>query len=301
MPDFELPKELVWDVHLINGVFGAVREDRYLEFLKAGELDRFLHNDSGSFGKDIPGGEPGSKFPSAGSQNPVDVLRGLFGGLASGLGEVDRAHGVDPAGERGDDIHIIHHHESGTQGAVVHYADGRREMWGINDDGRYESIVRDGNTLTDTLMTPGSVPGQCLIEKWTFVNGVLTSHELTKYGPYGDHSPGEGGGDDNTDRNPLSGLGPIGPFSMQQVMEEMAHPEKGVGELDQNTGKDVFRPSEEQQEQLGRTVPALDTLDPNSGLDPLTSLNLDPNKLHTRTEDEERLDPNTGEKPIPGA
>jgi hypothetical protein len=87
---------------------------------------------------------------------------------------------------------------------------------------------------------------------------------------------------------------------MQEVMEQMAHPGEDSGELDQNTGKEVFRPSEEQQEQLGRTVPALDTLDPNSGIDPLTSLNLDPSKFRTRSEEDDRVDPNTGEKPMPG-
>jgi hypothetical protein len=298
--DFELTKDQVWAVHLIGGVFGGLRDDQYVEFLKAGELDRFLNGEGGAFGTAIADGGPGSKFPSAGAKNPLDVLRGLFGGLASGLGEVDQAHGVDPATERGDDIHVIHHHESGTMGAIIHYADGRTEMWGINDDGRYESMVRDGNTLTDTLISPGASTGQCIVERWTYVGGVLTAHDITKYGPFGDRSPGEGGGDENTDRNPLSGFGAAGPFSMQQVMEQMAHPEKGADELDQNTGKDPFRVSKEDQEQLGRTAPALETLDPNSGIDPVTSLNPDPDKMGSEGDTDDRLDPNTGQKPIRG-
>jgi len=299
-PDFELDKYQVWAVHLIGGVFGALRGDRYREFLKAGELDRFINGPGGAFGDKVPDGGPGSKLPGTGSQSPIDALRVLFGGLASGLGEVDRAHGVDPAADGGDDIRVIHRHDNGTMGAIIHYADGSSEMWGINDDGLYESIVRNGDTLSDTVISAGANPGECRVERWTSVAGGPTVHEVWTYGPKGDRSPGEGGDEANADRNPLSGIGILGPLSMQQMLSQMEHPGKDEDELDQNTGKGAFQFTKEDEERLGRTAPALDTLDPNSGIDPLTALNLDPNQMHTRSEKDDRVDPNTGEKPMPG-
>ena len=300
LPDYELSNHQLWNVRLINLVFGALRQDRYLEFLKTGELDRFLNGPGGAFGGTLADGEPGSKLPTTGTQSPFDALRGLFGGLAAGLGEVDRAFGVDPAATGPDHVRVIPHHENGVQGAVIHYADGRVEMWGFNDDGRYQSIMRDGHTVTNQLISPGESPGQCLVETWTYVDGRLTSHELVKYLPSGNRAPGESGGDANADRNPLSGLDILGPQSIQQMLYALENAGKDAHELDPNTGMDGLQLTKEDEERLGRIAPAFETLDPNSGMGPLSSLNLDPNQMTTRSEKDDRIDPNTGLKPMPG-
>ncbi len=298
-PDFVLSKEQLWVTRLIGAVFGSLRDDSYLDFLKAGELDRIVNQPGGSFGGKVPDGGPGSKLPNAGGKNPLDVLGALFGGLAAGLGEVDRAYGVDPSADGKDEVQVIPLHENGTLGAIIQYADGRSEMWAIDADGVYQSIVRDGDTLTNTRIYSYG-PGECIVDRWTSVGAAFPGvHEVWKYGPDGARSPGDGG-DTNTERNPLSRLEALGPLSMEQIFNQMMHPGSYSDELDPNISKDGFRFNDEDQERLARTAPALDTLDPNSGIDPLTSLNIDSGRIRTSNDKDDRLDPNTGQKPVPG-
>jgi hypothetical protein len=289
----------VWDVHVIGGLFGSLREDRYADFVKTGELDRFLNGQAGAFGQKVPDGAPGSTFPSAGGQSPGDALRGLFNGLGAGLGEVDHAGGTDPSSTDGDRTEIRTNRD-GTIVTTTLHADGSWDADAFYRNGNYVSNHGDGHGgISVTSVTAGSHEGDCTVTTIESAPGMPERTTSIRY--HGaDRSPGEGGSEANSDLNPLSGIDPMSPPSTQQMLDQLEHPGKDRDELDPNSKMGGFQPTKEDVERLGLTVPALDTLDPNSGVDPLTSLNLDPSQLRTRSEKDDRVDPNTGEKPMPG-
>jgi hypothetical protein len=111
--------------------------------------------------------------------------------------------------------------------------------------------------------------------------------------------PSEDDGDENTERNPLSGINLLGPQPLRQMVEQTNDPANDLNGLDPNTGVPGFILTKDDQQHIGSTAPALEVLDTNNGSNPLTQLHIDPNQVHTRSEKENVVDPNTGQKPLP--
>jgi len=324
--DTQLTKYQIWGVHLLGGFFDALHRGQLPEFLQSDEIERLLQQvASGSFGSNIPDGTPGSEFPTTGGKDPLDVLHGLFQGVASGLGRVDHSGQADPASEYGDreynrrDIQNVTTTEQRTafgssvnrDEITIYLKDGSTDTFteDYDENGnstRFERSHMDhGSTsLTFERIEPESHDGSRVTTGTFDEHGEQHVNRVFHLDRGGrllrSESPGEdGGGDTNTDRNPLDNIEVVGPQSPQQMISAMQHPGKDSEEFDPNTGGSGFKLSEADQERLGRIAPGAEVLDPNSGVDPLSALNLDPNQIHTRSEDDDRVDPNTGLKPVP--
>ena len=220
--------------------------------------------------------------------DPLDILADIFRSMGSGLGEIDRGAGVDPA-SRPDD----------GQGPIttnVTHPDGSEESFTTDGQGgyTYKSQNAEGTVVT-TIITQDKDGGGFTVDESKYSRDGQSFRRTVHYVNGVPMSPGEDGSSDaNSDRNPLSGMNVIGPQSMWTVLAGMQHPGKDPAEVDPNTGLSSFTLSESEQARLGLIVPAMEVLDPNSGMDPLSQLNLDPTQLHGRTEDDDRIDPNTG-------
>jgi len=326
--DTELTKNQIWGVHLLQAFFDALRKDQLPDFLKSDDLERFLHEgEGGSFGGKVPDGTPGSKFPSAGGEDALGVLHGLFHGIGSGMGRVDHPGQADPAGGwlenvvfgadvvfSDEDVTDLNVHESRT--ANGDHEDSttitlvRRDLsqWRF-----YERYDANGESTYWECSITGANGGYGLDTVRPDSHGGIEYTESLRSGDYSytstrhfdsqgrRQSPGEdGGGEANTGRNPLGNLEAVGPQSMQDMLNAMQHPGKDSESLDPNKGASGLKLTEADQERLGRTVPGAEVLDPNSGVDPLSVLDLDPSQMHTRSEKDDRVDPNTGLKPVPG-
>jgi hypothetical protein len=299
-PDGDLNKYQFWGLHLVGDLFDSLHDDRYADFLKDGELDRFLHSGQGPFGGKLPDGGPGSRFPGTGGEGPGDALHGLFTSMVAGLGEVDLVGGADPASADGDRFEVRTARD-GTIVTTISHADGSWSMTGTSADGS-RTILNEGDghgAISVVVIERGEHEGDWTVTTVDTAPGRPDRETTTRY--HGtDRSPDDGGSDSNSDRNPLSGVDPLRPPSIEQMLDQVEHPGRDQGELDPNAGLEGFQPTKEDQASLGLVVPALETLDPNSGVDPLTSLNLDPTLMHTRDDKDDRIDPNTGSKPMPG-
>jgi hypothetical protein len=295
-------------LHLLRGFYDALEHDQLHEFLRTNELERFLHEiASGPFGGQIPDGEPGSEFPGLGLSNPLDILHDLFNEAGGDLGIVDNPGSSDGLSfNTGDDKPtrvITHDAETGVATVTEHnpethtttitqtFRDKHVETY-TEVGGREPSVTRtnsaDGSKIT---LTPDG-------------HGGMNEDRSDAHSHTVRHVKASGMSDDervdmNSGQNPLSGIAILGPQSMQQMINQMRHPDKDSDELDPNSGSGGIELTEEDRERLGRIVPRLDVLDPNSGIDPLTQLNIDPNQIHARSEEDDRMDPNTGQEPTP--
>lgn len=329
MPDErELTKEALWGLYLVQSFFDALLKGQVWSFIESDEVRRFLHQAKrGSFGEKVPdGGTPGSEIPGTGTQDPLDVLGGLFGGVGSSLGEVDHPDraakdrkpdgtSVLPDGTR-QTIHTDA--ETGDRVTIRTYADGSISTWTAHRDGsadgfRWWPDNTSGMFHVDHTPNGSTEFAAGLHQDGTVVDvhhGDTAGEWVTRWGhwdagtAYLDRrevwqSPGEDGREASSDRNPLASLEAVGPLSLAQMTNALRHPSKDLN-LDPNTGKSGLQLTDADRERFGRIVPSADVLDPNSGVDPLTGLNLDPNQVHTRTEDDDRVDLNTGLKPQPG-
>jgi hypothetical protein len=328
----ELTKEAIWGLYLVQGFFGALLKGRGWSFIESDEVRRFLHQAKrGSFGEKIPdGGTPGSEIPGTGTQDPLDVLAGLFSGIGSSLGEVDRPGraGKDrkPDGPSvlPDGTHQTIHTdaETGDRVTIRRYADGSISTWTAHRDGSADGFrwfpdnhtamfhvdhTPNGSTEfgagfhesgTGVETHPGGNAREVVTNSFHWHNGTVHQDGPPRVWRR-ENSPGEDGREANSDRNPLANLETIGPHSLAQMTEALRHPAKDV-DLDPNTGRKGPQFTDADKERLGRIVPNADLLDPNSGVNPLAALNLDPSRMHTRSEDDDRVDPNTGLKPQPG-
>ena len=225
MSDFELPKELVWDVHMMGGLFGSLREDRYADFLKTGELERFLNDRAGSFGDDLPGSEPGSKIPGVGRQSPADALHGLFNAMVTALGKVDHVGGADPSSADGDQTEI----RTNRQGTIVTttlHADGSWDGDALYRDGHYVSNHGDGHGgITVTSVTGGDHEGDCTVTTIERARGCPSERPSSGTTARIDRLAKVGATPDS-DRNPLSGIDPMTPPSTQQMLDHWSIQER---------------------------------------------------------------------------
>jgi hypothetical protein len=327
----ELTKHERENLRLIQHFFDALRQGQIWSFIESEEVQRFLDDAKrGAFGGNIADGTPGSKFPSTGGQDPLDVLDGLFRGPAFGLGRIDHGGRSDPAqAPEGVEIlpngirQTIHTDaETGDRTTIWTYSNGSIRAWTFHSDGSADGFLLrpDGSAATaHTDQTPGHsndmphvmsgngtevdiYPGgnarEVVIFTFHWVNGVRDEGVRTVWRG-GHHSPAEDGHGANTDRNPLHNLDVIGPRSLWEMTNLLRHPAADTEQHDPNTGEGGRPLTADEQERLGRVVPAAELLDPNSGIDPLTGLHLDPSHMRTRTEDDDRIDPNTGEQPLP--
>jgi hypothetical protein len=305
--DIQLTKYDIWGVNLVQSFFSSLVRGTLLSFLKSDELERFLHGTpGGSFGSKIPGGGPGSKFPGTGAMSPLDTLHQMFGSIASGFGEVDNPGGFNTATQPVEDVGSIPS-PSRVQSITVRgeemtvQSTGRQDIYseGRNSDTGQKvatHITYYDNGIKDRVDITSDGAGGTWWDMSRTQNGVTRTihshHEID--------SPGEdGGGDTNSDRNPLGSIDIRGLQSVGQMLKGVEHPAKDGKELDPNFKKGQYL-KDIDKDRLGRVAPALKTLDPNSGIDPLTQLNIDPGTLHTRSKEDDRIDPNTGIKPVPG-
>ncbi len=271
-----------------------------------------LHDLFGGLGAGFGDGTPGSKLPDVGGGGPLDVLHDIFSGPASGLGKIDHQAGGDPAATGSTNIE-----DDGHGHVITTHKDDQGNITRIDNDGHGNIQVhtdnRDGSSEEFELHADGSSRGSQSYANgggdWWSISSdghggshiVGGDHHSRNYGPDGrPYSPGEdGGGDTNSDRNPLSGIDIGAPQSMEQMLNQMKNPGKDPNDLDPNTGAGGITFTEQDKERLGRIVPGAEVLDPNSGIDPLSQLNIDPSQIHTRSEEDD-LDPNTGQdQPLP--
>ena len=332
--DSYLTKDQIRALGLLGGFSEAVRGNRLAAFLKSGDLERFLDGmRGGPFSGTVPAdGTPGSKLPGVGVEDPLNILRGLFQGIGSDLGKIDRPAGADPAAGQttvnpnGDRV-TTNTDSNGDRVTVITRPDGTIGIWTAHRDGSADGIIWRpdgtvglihvdhapngdarfgagsagvGSSSTEVNMYAGANTREVVILTFHHRDGVRDDNPTRTVWRRG-QSPGEeGGGDTNSGRNPLDGIETVGPQSMQQMIAGLKNPGRNPDKLDPNTGVSGITLTKEDKERLGRTVPAAEVVDANSGIDPLNQLNLDPSQLHTRSEKDERVDPNTGLKPGPG-